>query len=94
MPVGKGSLVRASRTNIKSVSEKPTKTTKAVKKVEAPKAAETANTANTAKAKEVPKTVGKHPVAAAAVISSLDTIHEKKFEAISKIKCDIPTYLL
>lgn len=33
------------------------------------------------------------PVVAASVISS-DSIHEMKFQAVSKIHCDLPTYLL
>ena len=35
----------------------------------------------------------KTPVVAASVISS-DDIHEKKFEAASRIYCELPTYLL
>lgn len=40
--------------------------------------------------KEAPQNI----VAATSVISGGEDIHEKKFEAISKIKCDLPTYLL
>jgi len=39
------------------------------------------------------KTDNSRTVAAASVISGSD-IHEKKFEAVSGIKCDLPTYLL
>ncbi len=35
----------------------------------------------------------KETVVAASVISS-DDIHEKKFEAVSRIYCELPTYLL
>ncbi|MFT3984036.1 MAG: hypothetical protein QM697_09015 [Lachnospiraceae bacterium] len=38
--------------------------------------------------------VSENFVAAVSVISGSDDIHEKKFEAISKIKCDLPMYLL
>lgn len=37
--------------------------------------------------------VRKDTVVAASVISS-DDIHEKKFEAVSSIYCELPTYLL
>lgn len=50
-----------------------------------------------AEKKEVPakKTAKqkKTPVVAASVISS-DDIYEKKFEAASRIYCELPTYLL
>ena len=35
----------------------------------------------------------KETVVAASVVSS-DDIHEKKFEAVSHIYCELPTYLL
>ncbi len=34
-----------------------------------------------------------NPVAAASVVSS-DDIHEKKFEVVSHIYCELPVYLL
>ena len=59
----------------------------------------TAKAAPKKKAAPAKKTVKKAPakkpetVVAASVISS-DDIHEKKFEAVSRIYCELPTYLL
>ena len=54
-----------------------------------------ASAQKTAPKTEAPKTEApKKIVVAASVISGSDDIHEKKFEAISKITCDLPTYLL
>ena len=87
MPVGKGSLTRAAKATegTKEQMAAPVKKASAQKtapKTEAPKT-------------EAPKTEApKKIVVAASVISGSDDIHEKKFEAISKITCDLPTYLL
>ncbi len=69
--------------------------TRAAKATEGAKAqvaapAKKASVKKTVPKKEAPQNI----VAAASVISGSDDIHEKKFEAISKIKCDLPTYLL
>ncbi len=82
MPVGKGSLTRAA----KATEGTKEQMTAPVKKASAQK---------TAPKTEAPKTEApKKIVVAASVISGSDDIHEKKFEAISKITCDLPTYLL
>lgn len=77
MPVGKGSLLRASKLQENEVKEEPEKVAKKSK------------TPATEK-----KVSAKKPVVTASVITASDSIHEKKFEAISKITCELPTYLL
>ena len=69
---------------VKTVPEKTAKTAKAAPKKKAAPAKKT-----------VKKVPAKKPetVVAASVISS-DDIHEKKFEAVSRIYCELPTYLL
>lgn len=66
---------------------------------EAPKKAVSAKTTAKKKAAPAKKAVKKtaeekkDPVVAVSVIAS-DDIHEKKFEAVSHIYCELPTYLL
>ena len=87
MPVGKGSLTRAA----KATEGTKEQMTAPVKKASAQKTAPKTEAPKT----EAPKTEApKKIVVAASVISGSDDIHEKKFEAISKITCDLPTYLL
>lgn len=92
MSVGKGSIQRAAQA--KSAAEEKevgakTPEVKAEEKKAAPK-----NTGKKTAAQTKKEAVKKDtPVVAASVISS-DDIHEKKFEAISGIYCELPTYLL
>lgn len=82
MPVGKGSLTRAAKATEGTKEQMAAPVKKASAQKTAPKT-------------EAPKTEApKKIVVAASVISGSDDIHEKKFEAISKITCDLPTYLL
>ena len=92
MPVGKGSLTRAA----KATEGTKEQMTAPVKKASAQKTAPKTEAPKTEAPKtEAPKTEApKKIVVAASVISGSDDIHEKKFEAISKITCDLPTYLL
>lgn len=108
MSVGKGSIQRAAKA--KGAAEKKdvaAKAKEAAAETEEKKAAaqaapsEKKETVKKTKATPGPKkntvrkTVPKKetPVAAASVISS-DDIHEKKFEAVSHIYCELPIYLL
>lgn len=83
MSVGKGSIQRAAKA--KDTAEK--KEALAEVAPEEKKAAPAKKTTKKAPAKK------KETVAAASVVSS-DDIHEKKFEAVSHIYCELPTYLL
>lgn len=49
---------------------------------------------NTETVSEKPKVSRSKVVSASVISGGTDNIHEKKFEAVSKIKCDLPTYLL
>ena len=108
MSVGKGSLQRAAKANDVKVPAAKTVEVKEVKKeaeAKTPeKAVEKKSVAKAPAKKTAPKasakkTAAKAPakkettVVAASVISS-DSIHEMKFQAVSKIHCDLPTYLL
>ena len=94
MSVGKGSLQRAAKANDVKLDAPKTEEKAAVKKTATKPAAKPA-----AKKAPVKKPAAKAPakketpVVAASVISS-DSIHEMKFQAVSKIHCDLPTYLL
>ena len=91
MSVGKGSIKRAAQAKdaVKEVKkeaavvkeETKTEAVKEAAKAEAPKA-------------PAKKTTAKKPAVVAASVISSDDIHEKKFEAVSKIHCDLPIYLL
>ena len=85
MSVGKGSLQRAAKANDVKTAEVPKEVTKAPAKTSAKKPAAKAPAKKTAEKKI--------PVVAASVISS-DSIHEMKFQAASRIYCELPTYLL
>lgn len=92
MSVGKGSIERAAKA--KDAAER--KEAPAEAAVEEKKEAVKVTAKETAPKK---KAVGKRPekkketVVAASVVSP-DDIHEKKFEAVSHIYCELPTYLL
>ena len=100
MSVGKGSIKRAAQAKeaVKEV-KKEAVVVKEETKIEAAKApakkAAAKAPAKKAPAKAVTKKAPakKSAVVATSVISS-DDIHEKKFEAVSKIHCDLPIYLL
>ena len=85
MSVGKGSLQRAAKANDVKAAEVTKEVTKAPAKTSAKKPA--------AKAPAKKPAEKKTPVVAASVISS-DSIHEMKFQAASRIYCELPTYLL
>lgn len=85
MSVGKGSLQRAAKANDVKTAEVSKEVTKAPAKTSAKKPAAKAPAKKTAEKKT--------PVVAASVISS-DSIHEMKFQAASRIYCELPTYLL
>ena len=101
MSVGKGSLQRAAKANdvktaevSKEVTKAPAKeTTKTSAKQTAKAPAKTAAKKPAAKAPAKKPAEKKTPVVAASVISS-DSIHEMKFQAASRIYCELPTYLL
>jgi len=101
MSVGKGSLQRAAKANdakaaevSKEVAKTPAKeTTKASAKQTAKAPAKTSAKKPAAKAPAKKPVEKKTPVVAASVISS-DSIHEMKFQAASRIYCELPTYLL
>lgn len=84
--------VTAKETAVKK--EVTAKETAPVKKA-APAKKPAAKPAAKAPAKKAPakSPARKDTVVAASVISS-DDIHEKKFEAVSRIYCELPTYLL
>lgn len=86
MSVGKGSIERAAKTK-GAAEEKKAKEAVSVEE----KAAVKETAAKEAPAKKAVKKEG--PVAAVSVISS-DDIHEKKFEVVSHIYCELPVYLL
>ena len=85
MSVGKGSLQRAAKANDVKTAEVTKEVTKAPAKTSAKKPA--------AKAPAKKTVEKKTPVVAASVIGS-DSIHEMKFQAASRIYCELPTYLL
>jgi len=107
MSVGKGSLQRAAKANdvkaaetvkevtktaVKEIAKAPAKP--AAKKTTTAKKAAVATKAPAAKKAPAKKTTEKKtPVVAASVISP-DSIHEMKFQAASRIYCELPTYLL
>lgn len=101
MSVGKGSLQRAAKANdvktaevSKEVTKAPAKeTTKTSAKQTAKAPAKTSAKKPAAKAPAKKPAEKKTPVVAASVISS-DSIHEMKFQAASRIYCELPTYLL
>ena len=101
MSVGKGSLQRAAKANDVKTAEVSKEVTKAPAKETAKTSAkQTAKTpAKTSAKKPAAKAPAKKPaekktpVVAASVISS-DSIHEMKFQAASRIYCELPTYLL
>ena len=101
MSVGKGSLQRAAKANdvktaevSKEVTKAPAKeTTKTSAKQTAKAPAKTSAKKPAAKAPAKKPVEKKTPVVAASVISS-DSIHEMKFQAASRIYCELPTYLL
>ena len=101
MSVGKGSLQRAAKANdvktaevSKEVTKAPAKeTTKTSAKQTAKAPAKTSAKKQAAKAPAKKPVEKKTPVVAASVISS-DSIHEMKFQAASRIYCELPTYLL
>lgn len=108
MPVGKGSLNRAAKANggaetknaeVKGAEVK-NNAKPAVKKAAGQTVQVTQKAQTKPKAPAKPKTQAKQTapvepvVAAASVITGSDSLHEKKFEAISKITCELPTYLL
>jgi len=105
MSVGKGSLQRAAKANdvktaevTKEVTKAPAKETtktpvKASAKQTAKAPAKTSAKKQAAKAPAKKPVEKKTPVVAASVISS-DSIHEMKFQAASRIYCELPTYLL
>lgn len=101
MSVGKGSLQRAAKANdvkaaevSKEVTKAPAKeTTKTSAKQTAKAPAKTSAKKPAAKAPAKKPAEKKTPVVAASVISS-NSIHEMKFQAASRIYCELPTYLL
>lgn len=101
MSVGKGSLQRAAKANdvktaevSKEVTKAPAKeTTKTSAKQTVKAPAKTSAKKPAAKAPAKKPAEKKTPVVAASVISS-DSIHEMKFQAASRIYCELPTYLL
>ena len=103
MSVGKGSIKRAAQAK-EAVKEGKKETVAEVAAVAeqaapvkkaAPAKKPAAKPAAKAPAKKAPakSPARKDTVVAASVISS-DDIHEKKFEAVSRIYCELPTYLL
>lgn len=96
MSVGKGSIQRAAKA--KDAAEKKeilTETAAEEKKVPVKETAKEAAPKKKAPAKKAAKAPAKKKdtVVAASVVSS-DDINEKKFEAVSHIYCELPTYLL
>lgn len=94
MSVGKGSIVRAAQASEAGKGTAPV----AASVIAAPaeKVAEMATAKPAAKTAAKPAKTAKtaKPAVRASVISSSDSIHEKKFEAVSHIYSDLPVYLL
>ena len=93
MSVGKGSLQRAAKANDVKAAEVTKEVTKAPAKETTKAPAKTSAKKPAAKAPAKKPAEKKTPVVAASVISS-DSIHEMKFQAASRIYCELPTYLL
>lgn len=97
MSVGKGSIKRAAQAKeaVKEGKKETVAEQVAPVKKAAPAKKPAAKPAAKAPAKKAPakSPARKDTVVAASVISS-DDIHEKKFETVSRIYCELPTYLL
>ena len=92
MSVGKGSIQRAAKAKGAAEKKEAAVETPAAEQKEIVAEQKKALEKKEVSAKETVKQK-KTPVVAASVISS-DDIHEKKFEAASRIYCELPTYLL
>lgn len=92
MPVGKGSIARAVKSQNKEV-EKAVVTEEKVMEQEAVEVKETAKKAP-AKKPAAKKTAPKKNAAKKPAAKKATNIHEEKFQVVSHIQCELPVHLL